>query len=111
PAADENDGVQGEAVFLQHRGADEVGNLSRCPAVTAVNLVDQYKALPVVVLHGKRGPEAGCKQWMALAGRGLDILRMMVATPDDDQVVDASDDVELIFMDEAQIARPQIGAL
>ena len=70
-AADQDDGIEGEAVLVEHRGADRVDDRSQIGAAVADDLVHEDEALRAVFLEGERGAEAGCEQRVALRARWL----------------------------------------
>jgi len=64
-------------------------------------------ALCAVELYGKRGNPAAPHQFHLTLDRQFEILRIEVAPPDDQQVLQASCDIEVAVMEEAQIAGAQ----
>ena len=61
--------------------------------------------------HRERRDKPGSHGRRRVDGSGLDVLRVVVTAVDDDQILDAADDVELTVEVDAQIAGPEpIGA-
>ncbi len=110
-AADQHDGVERQAVLVEHRGTDRIQDRRQIGTPIAHDLVHEDEALRAVFVDGERGAEAGFQQRVACARRGFDVLRVMVEAADDDEVVDPAGDVELPLVHEAQVAGAQEGAV
>ena len=63
--------------------------------------VHEDKALRTVFLESEGCAKAGCKQRVAVARGGFDVLRVMIEPANDDDVVDPAGDVELLVVHEA----------
>ncbi len=100
-AADQDNGIEGEAVLFEHRGADRVDDRSQIGAPVADDLVHEDKALRTVFLESEGCAKAGGKQRVALARRRFDVLWVMIEPANDDEVVDPAGDVELLVVHEA----------
>ena len=67
-ATDQNDGVESEAVLVEHRSAHRVDDPREIGAAVAHDLVHEDEALRAVFVEGKRGAEAGSSSgWLARA--------------------------------------------
>ena len=86
---------------------DGVQDRGQVVAAVALDLVHEDEALRAVLVDRERGAETRCEQRVACARGGFDVLRVMVETADDDEVVDSAGDVELAFVDEAKVAGAQ----
>jgi|GEM_PF-6800528 len=113
-AAHQGDGMDRQVMFLGDRAADagrDGGQVRRRHA--AFQFLHQHQPLAVFCI-GSLDREGGA---VALAQRGvgalrrpLDVLRVVVAPADDDQVLQSSGDEQLAIVDEAEVAGAQEGA-
>src|SRR5687768_4369688 len=89
--------------------------LSDCPGdcfdrdIPAVPLHLRHHDEPFVpvALHGKCRAAGGPKRRMASLDGLLDVLRVNVATAENDQVLDPAGDVQLAAVEKTEIARPE----
>ena len=74
-------------------------------AMLAGDLVDDHQLLVAVDFDRERGAEVDCL--VRLLRSPLDVLRIEVATADDDDVLRATGDEQLAVVERSQIAGPQ----
>src|SRR5262249_4773238 len=100
--------VQLYLVPLGHRLADVADQLLdvQLPAA-ALDLLHHDQAGPAVLLDLEGGPAAPPQPGVDGLDGFLDVPRVMVATADDDEVLDPAGDEQLTFFEEAQVARAQ----
>ncbi len=74
------------------------------------HFLNDDKALLVLMLDAERGSERAVECGMRCRCGGLEILRVVIASADDDEILDAAGDEELAVAEETEIAGPQITA-
>jgi hypothetical protein len=74
----------------------------------ALELLDDDEDLLSLVLHRKGGATPLTQGVIAALHGQLDILGVVIASTDDDQVLASTDDEELPAMEEAQVACPKV---
>ncbi len=89
------------------RGGDLLDLLPRAHAGLPLDLQHRHQPLLAALVDRERGAAAGAQAGVAALRRELDILRIEVAAPQDDQVLDAAGDEQLAAMEEAEVAGAQ----
>ncbi len=64
------------------------------------------EAQPILDSHGEDRSSVGCKGLVGGAHSELDVLRIVLASPDDDDVLEPPCDEQLSILQEAEIAGP-----
>jgi hypothetical protein len=77
--------------------------------ILALDLLHHYKPFLIPDFNGKRRPAACLQGLMASLHGPLDVLRIVIAAPYDDEILQAAGDKELAGMDEPQVSRAQKG--
>src|SRR5262245_3160636 len=104
--------LQLQVVPLGDRLADVAGQPVEVEvAAAAVDLLDDDKPGPAVAADLERRPAAGPQPRVDRLHRLLDVLRVVVAAADDNDVLDPPGDEQLAVLDEAEVARAQIRPL
>src|SRR5262249_61402322 len=70
-----------------------------------VDFLSDYQTLLAIRVDRESRAAAGAQRRMTLLHRELDVLRVMIQTANDDQVLHAAGDKELAISDETEIAR------
>ncbi len=90
------------------RPAHGRGGGRRLGLAAPVDLVGHHQALRAAELHRERRPAPRTEGLVALFGGALEVLRMVIAPADHDQILPASGDEELApGVDETEIAGAQ----
>ena len=113
PRTDTHDVVCLDLVLLGDglaHGTDGGLDLGRVGSAAA-QLVHQDQPLPFGALHREGGAASRLELGMALGGGELEILRIVVAAADDDQILEAAGDVEMPPVEETEITGAQERAL
>ena len=71
---------------------------SKSPLLATFDLVDQHQPLAPVDLDGERRGLARPQPRMALAGSGLDVLRIMIQPANDDQILEPAGDEQFAVL-------------
>ncbi|CAM5438520.1 hypothetical protein SGRI78S_03953 [Streptomyces griseus subsp. griseus] len=107
---DEHHGAGRHGVLPHERGADGADDrVGRLRHVAVRRLQDEADLLAAVPLDGEGGG-APAQRVVRGEGRGLQVLRVVVAAPDHDQVLAAAGDVQAAVAHEAVVAGAQVGA-
>ena len=77
-------------------------------AMVAVDLLNDDETFLVLALDRNRCSSARTERGMAALDGELDVLRVVIAAADDDQIFEAARDEELAVAHEAEVPRPQI---
>ena len=80
-------------------------------ALAAGEFVGDDEALFAVYVAGEGGAHAGGEGGVAVFDGVFDVLGVVVAAANDDEVFDPAGDVELVVVDEAEVAGAQVGAV
>ncbi len=105
---DQQDLVDQRLVLLGHRAPHRLGDSGEIRRV-AIHLVDHHQPLLPLDLHREGGARAGPQGRMGVLGRQLDILRIVIAPAQDDEVLHAAGDEQLAAVEEAEVSRAQPG--
>ena len=107
---DQGEGVELDLVILGQDPAHGAGDRRRVVAQPVpAQLLDQHQPLLAVRLDAERRAAAGPQRRMGALGGRLQVLGVAVAAAEDDQVLDPAGDEQLAVVEEAQVARAQVG--
>ncbi|CAM3290567.1 hypothetical protein COSO111634_10390 [Corallococcus soli] len=107
---DEGERVQPQLMRRGHLLADGARDLlHRHGLLARVRLVHQHQPLFSLHLHGEGRATPRPHRGAGMLRRQLDVLGVVVATADDDEVLDAAGDEELRALEEALVAGAQEG--
>src|SRR5262249_33252982 len=113
---EEHEGVKLEAVFVRHgppRRADHRVEIDVLMIFAQLEHGDEPLLCPLAValLDGERSAAAGAQRRVTRLDGALDILGVMVAPADDDDVLASACDVELAVVEEAEVPGAQVRAI
>ena len=87
-------------VRFSHSPAHSHEDLCRVgPPVFPCQLEGDHQPFLTAKVHGKRGPSIGLEGEMRALGGGLDVLRIIVPSPDDDHILQSAGDEEEYLVD------------
>ena len=101
------DGVDIQLMPFGHGPPDGRDGLVGLPAGMPFDLLDDDQPLLPAGLDGEGRPGVRAQGGVALPGRPLEVLRVDVAAPDDDQVLEPAGDEQLAVAEDAQVAGPE----
>ena len=77
--------------------------------VSSLDLLQHHKPFLILDLNGKRSPAVRPQGLMASLHGPLDVLRIVIEASDDDEILQAAGDKELVGMDKPEVSRAQKG--
>src|SRR5205823_6453384 len=106
---EQHDGTDHDFMPLGDRPADGSNHfLGRRVAPAALQLMGDDQALPVTIsFDRKRGPARRTEGRVAALDRLFNVVRIMIAAEEDDEVFEPPRDEQFAAVDEAQVARAQ----
>ncbi len=107
PGAHQHDLVHLDLVLFGHGAADRVGQLAEIRLPVPLHLLDDDEPLLAGDLDREGGAAARPQLRMAALGRQLDVLRIVVAAAEDDQVLEPAGDEQLAAAQKAEIPGAQ----
>ena len=108
--SDEHDRLDGHLVFAGERGADRLeGGVDR-PSLPSAPLQfrDHHHAFAPLDVHGECRHRTRPHEVARRLDGVLDVLGIVVASADDDQVLEPARDEELSVVEEPEVARPEV---
>ena len=105
PRLQEHDGIDLNVVLLGHVAPNLLDRLVEVVALPVVSLECQHEALFAAGLDGEGRARPAAEAGTAPLGRGFDVLRVVVAPADDDEVFESARDEEVAVFKEAEVAR------
>src|SRR5262249_26567962 len=106
---EQHDGADLDLVMARHRLADLGDDAGRVTIpLVSLNLLDDDQLLLAIGLDRERGSAGWPQRRMAALDRPLQVVRVVVAAADHDEILDPPRDVELAVPHESEIARAQV---